>query len=83
MNRMYRHRGFELVTISANAPAEKEQALELLKKKQVGGRRTTCSTGNDKYKLMDAVDEKSSGALPHTILVAPGGKVLYSKSGPC
>ena len=29
------------------------------------------------------MDEKSSGPLPHTVLVAPGGKVLYSKSGPC
>ena len=38
--------------------------------------------GNDKYKLMDAVDEKSTGALPCTLLVAPGGKVLYRKSGP-
>ncbi len=82
MNRTYRHRGLELVTISANAPAEKEQAWELLKKKQVAAKNYLFD-GDDKYKLMDAVDEKSSGALPHTILVAPGGKVLYSKSGPC
>jgi hypothetical protein len=27
------------------------------------------------------VDEKSSGAVPYTVLVAPGGKILYSKSG--
>ena len=49
------------------------------------GRRPTnyLFDGNDKYKLMDAVDEKSSGAVPHTILIAPGGKVLYRKSGPC
>ncbi len=39
--------------------------------------------GNDRYKLMDAVDKKSSGPLPQTILIAPGGKVLYRKSGPC
>jgi hypothetical protein len=31
---------------------------------------------------MDAVDEKSTGALPCTLLVAPGGKVVYHKSGP-
>ena len=30
-----------------------------------------------------AVDEKSTGALPHTVLIAPGGKVLYSRFGPC
>ena len=39
--------------------------------------------GHDKYKLLDAVDEKASGPVPHTILVAPGGKVLYRKSGSC
>ena len=82
MNRMYRHRGFELVTISADAPEEKAHALEFLEKKQVSARNYLFD-GNDKYKLMDAVDEKSTGALPHTILIAPGGKVLYSKSGPC
>jgi thiol-disulfide isomerase/thioredoxin len=81
MNRMYRRRDFELVTISADAPDLKERALEMLKEKEVSARNYLFD-GNDKYKLMDAVDEKSTGALPHTLLVAPGGKVLYSKSGP-
>jgi len=82
MNRMYRHRGFELITIAANSAEEKEQALEVLRKKQVSAANYLFS-GGDKYKLMDAVDEKSTGALPHTLLIAPGGKVLYSKSGAC
>jgi peroxiredoxin len=81
MNRMYRRRSFELVTISADAPDIKERALEVLKEKEVSASNYLFD-GNDKYKLMDAVDAKSSGALPHTLLVAPGGKVLYSKSGP-
>jgi peroxiredoxin len=80
MQRMYRHRDFELVTISADSPEDKERALEVLKKKQVAAANYLFS-GNDKYKLMDAVDEKSSGAVPYTVLVAPGGKILYSKSG--
>ncbi len=82
MNRMYRHRGLELVTISADSPEEKQKALEVLKKKQVAATNYLFD-GNDKYKLMDAVDEKSSGAVPHTILVAPGGKVLYRHSDAC
>jgi peroxiredoxin len=82
MNRMYRQRGFELITISADAPEEKEKVLQFLQKKQVSAKNYLFD-GNDKYKLMDAVDEKSSGAMPHTILIAPGGKVLYRKSGPC
>lgn len=82
MNRMYRRRDFELVTISADSPDEKAKALEALTQKQVSATNYLFD-GNDKYKLMDAVDEKSSGPLPHTVLIAPGGKVLYSKSGPC
>ena len=35
MNRMYRNRDFELITISADAPEEKDKALEVLKRKQV------------------------------------------------
>lgn len=82
MNRMYRQRDFELITISADAPAEKDKALQMLKKKQVAANNYLFD-GSDKYKLIDAVDPKASGPVPHTILVAPGGKVLYRKSGPC
>lgn len=82
MNRMYRHRDFELVTISADSPEEKQKALEVLTRKRISAANYLFD-GNDKYKLMDAVDEKSSGPLPHTVLVAPGGKVLYRKSGAC
>lgn len=39
--------------------------------------------GSDQYKLMDAVDKESRGPVPHTVLIAPGGKVLYRKSGSC
>jgi peroxiredoxin len=82
INRMYRNRDFELITISANAPEEKDKALEVLKKKQVSSSNYLFE-GDDKYKLMDAVDKKAAGPVPHTILVAPGGKVLYRNAGPC
>ena len=82
MNRMYRRRDFELITISADSPEDKAKALEMLVAQQVSATNYLFD-GNDKYKLMDAVDEKSLGPLPHTVLIAPGGKVLYSKSGSC
>ncbi len=81
IERMYRRRRFEFVTISADAPEEKDDALKALKEKHAATVNYLFE-GNDKYKLMDAVDEKSTGALPHTLLIAPGGKVLYRKSGP-
>ncbi len=82
MNRMYRSRGFELITISADSPEEKDNALEVLKQKQVSASNWLFK-GDDKYKLIDAVDAKADGPVPHTVLIAPGGKVLYRKSGPC
>lgn len=82
MNRMYRHREFELVTISANSPEETDKALELLKQKQVSATNYLFA-GNDPYKLMEAVDKESPGPVPHTILVAPGGRILYRSAGPC
>ncbi len=82
MNRMYRNRDFELVTISADSADDKDKALDVLKKKQVAATNYLFE-GDDKYKLMDAVDEKAEGPVPHTVLVAPGGKVLYRTSGPC
>jgi peroxiredoxin len=81
VNRMYRHRDFDLITIAANAPAEKDQVLETLKKKRVAARNYLFA-GQDRYKLMETIDPKSTGALPHTLLVAPGGKILYRKSEP-
>ena len=82
INRMYCHRDFELVTISADAPEERDRALEMLKKNQVSATNRQF-TGDDKYQLMEALDKESSGSLPHTLVIAPGGKVLYRKSGPC
>lgn len=82
INRMYRHRDCELITISADSPDDKDNALNVLKKKQASASNYLFK-GDDKYKLMDAVDEQADGPVPNTVLIAPGGKVLYRKSGPC
>ena len=82
MNRMYRRRGFEWVTVSADSAAGKDKALEVLKAKQAAATNYLFD-GKDLPQLLDAAAEKSSASIPHTILVAPGGKVLYRKSGPC
>ena len=33
----------------------------------------------NKYALIDAVDPKWQGALPYTLIVEPGGKIVYGK----
>ena len=37
--------------------------------------------GDDKYKMIEAVDPKWSGALPYTLLVEPDGKIVYVHQG--
>ena len=38
-------------------------------------------TGGNPDNLAQAIDPEWSGALPHTLLVAPGGKILWRHSG--
>lgn len=80
MNRMYRGRDFEFISISADEPSKKEKALQFLKKKQASSTNYIFSL-DDKYKLIEAIDPKWQGALPYTILVEPGGKIVYARQG--
>src|SRR6185295_10859036 len=80
INRMYRHRAFEMVTVAANYPDEKKEVLEFLKKKQSSSRNLLFGEPN-KYKLMEAFDPNWSGALPFTILIGPKGEMIYRTEG--
>lgn len=80
IHRMYRGRGLEVVTVSADFPDNKESALKFLKGQQASTRNVILDS-EDSYALIDALDKEWPGALPYTILVAPGGKVLYRSQG--
>ena len=80
MNRMYRARDFEFISISADDPIKIEKVLKFLKGKQASNKNYLFNL-DDKYKLIEAVDPKWQGALPYTILVEPGGKIVYAKQG--
>jgi peroxiredoxin len=81
INRMYRGRDFEFISISADTPANKEKVMKFLKKQQASNTNYLFSV-DDKYKLIEIIDPKWEGALPYTILVEPGGKIVYAKQGP-
>jgi peroxiredoxin len=81
INRMYRQRDFEFISISADDPAKKEKVYQFLKKQQASNTNYLFSI-DDKYKLIEAIDPNWQGALPYTILVEPGGKIVYAKQGP-
>ena len=80
INRMYRHREFETITVAANYPDEKKQVLDFLTKQQSSGRNLLFGD-TDKYKLMEAFDKNWNSALPYTVLISPKGEYLYRAEG--
>jgi len=80
IHRIYRGREFEVVTVNADDAGKREKALEFLKTQQASTRNYAFDKG-DPYALVEAVDPKWQGALPHTIVVAPGGEVIYRSEG--
>lgn len=80
INRMYRHRAFEMITVAANFPDEKKDVVDFLIKQQSSGRNLLFAD-TDKYKLMEAFDKDWNASLPYTVLIAPGGEYLYKVQG--
>ena len=79
MNRMYRNRDFEVVTISIDSAERKEAAHAMLKKLHVSCVNYMYEGERDAF--VAALDAEWQGPVPHTLIVAPGGKVIYRHSG--
>lgn len=80
-NLRFRHRGFELVTLAAQFPDEEPKVRHFLEG-QRASMRNLIFGDKDKYALIEAFDPDWNGELPYTLLLAPGGEVLYRESGP-
>jgi thiol-disulfide isomerase/thioredoxin len=80
MNRRFRRRPFEVVTISIDAPAKQDDALKVLKEKTVSAT-NYLFTEKSTDKLADALDKEWPGPVPYTILIAPGGKIIWRHTG--
>ncbi len=80
MNRMYRHREFELVTVSMNRPDEEKSVLEFLKKKQAACRNLLFASAN-REPLINAFDPAWQGEVPYTVLIDPDGRIIYTEKG--
>ncbi len=79
-DRMYRDRDFEFVSISADKADKRDRALEFLKKNQASNK-NYIYTGASIYPLIETTDPAWQGALPYTLLVEPGGKIVYRCQG--
>ena len=80
INRMYRKRPFKMVTISMDEPDKEAEALKVLKEHHASNQNYLLHTA-DRDKFAEALDKQWPGPLPYTVLIAPGGKVVYRKSG--
>ncbi len=78
--RMFRHRDFDLVTVAANYPDEKAGVLKLLQQQHASGRNLLFAS-EDTYAMQAAFEPKWEGGVPFTMVIAPGGQVLYQKQG--
>ena len=75
-DRMYRGRDFEFISISLDKAERRDRALEFLKKNQASNK-NYIFTGESIYPFIEAIDPAWQGALPYTLLVEPGGKIVY------
>ena len=78
MNRMYRGRDFEFVSICLDDLEKKDKALKFLKEKQASNKNYIFNIDN-KYTFIETIDPKWQGALPYTMIVEPGGKIVYAQ----
>jgi hypothetical protein len=77
---MYRHRPFDLVTVSANYPDAQGGVTQVLEREHASS--TNLLFGSmDIYKLMAAFDPEWNDALPYTVLLKPDGTVVYKNQG--
>ena len=76
MNRMYRRRPLQIVTISLDDPQDPKVPLKILRECHAS---TTnyLFAGDDRDALATALDAKWQGPLPYTVLIAPDGSVVY------
>jgi len=80
MYRMYRHRPFELVTVSTNYPDERKGVLAALERMHASSRNLLFGS-TDNYGLMAAFDPKWNAGVPYTVLLRLDGTVAYEHQG--
>lgn len=80
IQRMFGARDFEFISISADKLDKKDNALGFLKSKH-SALTNLIAESDDKYALIETIDPEWNGALPYTILIEPGGNVVWKHQG--
>jgi thiol-disulfide isomerase/thioredoxin len=82
--REFSGRGLKWTTISIDEPRNIGRVYEVLSAKKVSAANYVF-TGDKLHDLataLDSADSKWDGSPPHTLLIAPGGKIVYRHIGP-
>ena len=88
-------REFELITISTDLPEHRDRVVAFLDKHRAAlpkklaptlkaeGRKSNnyLYTNPDADSLIESLDPNWEGPQPHTVLVAPGGKIVFRHTG--
>ena len=78
--RMFRRRDFDLVTVATNYPDEKTGVLKSLQAQHASSRNLMFAS-DDTYAMQAAFDAKWDAGVPFTMVIAPGGRVIYQEQG--
>jgi peroxiredoxin len=78
--RMYRKRAFNLVTVSTDGPDNTAAVAGVLKEEYASSPNKQFASA-DRASLQAAWGEKWNASAPLTMVIAPGGDVLYRKEG--
>jgi thiol-disulfide isomerase/thioredoxin len=95
LSRRFSNRDFELVTISMDDPKQQPQVKRFLEQQHAvpsarlkrlltaegRGALNFLYTGASSDALVKALDPEWPGPLPHTVVIAPGGKVVFRHNG--
>jgi thiol-disulfide isomerase/thioredoxin len=80
LQRIYGNRDFEFVSVSADKPEKKEKVLEFLQTNHSATTNYIFNSDNS-YELVEAIDPEWNGAIPYSLLIEPGGKVIFRNQG--
>lgn len=80
INRMYRDRDFEFISVNLDGESNKEKVLSFLQIQQASNRNYLTISPFKKGER-SSVDPHWDGKLPFTLLIEPGGKIVYTRQG--
>jgi thiol-disulfide isomerase/thioredoxin len=81
IDRIYRSRNFEFVSINADKLSRKDNVLKFLQKSEASNKNFIFKSDNNN-ELVESVDPQWTGALPYTLLIEQGCKIIYRSQGP-